>query len=231
MENIKKKVITYIIISLVSFFAGLFFNQIVLSKYFNFSQKNEQTQEQEVADISFQQDQNSKKLDIVETCNAYVDVSGAVKEPGVYCLDRDSLVIDAVKKAGGFKEGIAIEYVSRKINLSLPIKENEKLYFPFEKEVDCQLQSFLPYAEQNSTVQESSSSSESSQEEENSESESQCVNINTASESDLTTLNGVGEVTAQKIIQGRPYQKIEDLLNVSGIGDATYEKFKNSVCI
>jgi competence protein ComEA len=57
------------------------------------------------------------------------------------------------------------------------------------------------------------------------------VNINTATKEELTTLNGVGESTAEKIIMGRPYTQVEDLLNVSGIGEATLEKFKDMVCI
>jgi competence protein ComEA len=48
---------------------------------------------------------------------------------------------------------------------------------------------------------------------------------------ELETLNGVGPSTAQKIIDGRPYTKIEDLLNVSGIGEATLNKFKDSICL
>jgi DNA uptake protein ComE-like DNA-binding protein len=45
------------------------------------------------------------------------------------------------------------------------------------------------------------------------------------------TLNGVGESTAEKIIMGRPYAQIEDLLNVSGIGEATLAKFEDMICI
>jgi competence ComEA-like helix-hairpin-helix protein len=58
-----------------------------------------------------------------------------------------------------------------------------------------------------------------------------CVNINTASKEELTILNGVGDSTAEKIIQGRPYTQVEDLLNVSGIGEATLAKFEDMACI
>jgi competence protein ComEA len=58
-----------------------------------------------------------------------------------------------------------------------------------------------------------------------------CISINNATLQELETLNGVGPSTAQKIIDGRPYTKIEDLLNVSGIGEATLNKFKDSICL
>jgi competence protein ComEA len=57
------------------------------------------------------------------------------------------------------------------------------------------------------------------------------VNINTATKEQLITLNGVGEATAKRIIDGRPYSQINDLLNVSGIGEATLAKFKDDICI
>ena len=124
-----------------------------------------------------------------------------------------------------------MDYISRKLNLSLRLKENEKLYFPFEKEVNCELQSFSPLVEETTNVQESSTSEISTEEEESNSSSEQCVNINTATKEELKTLNGVGDVTAEKIIQARPFQKIEDLLNVSGIGESTFNKFKAGVCI
>ncbi|NMC09160.1 hypothetical protein GYA44_02415 [Candidatus Microgenomates bacterium] len=227
----KKNITTYIIIASVSFLAGLFFNQFFLYKYFNF--EKEQTKQEDASDmnISSLETEADRKISTVDTCSIYVDVSGAVVEPGVYCFDSYSLVIDAVKKAGGFKKGVAMNYISRKLNLSLRLKENEKLYFPFEKEVNCELQSFSPLIEETTDVQESSTSANTLEEEENTTSSEQCVNINTATKEELKTLNGVGDVTAEKIMQARPFQKIEDLLNVSGIGESTFNKFKEGVCI
>lgn len=231
MENIKKKVIITIIVSVVCFLLGLVVNQFFLSKYFDFSKQNEEMVQKEVVDIASEEKNTDKKLQLEESCNTYVDVSGAVKEPGVYCLHRYALVIDAISKAGGFSKGVAMEYVSRNINLSLQLKEYQKIYIPYEKEVKCELQSFQPYTGENSSEETSSSTTNTTENNDNSKGEVQCVNINTASKTELTTLNGIGESTAEKIIQGRPYQKIEDLLNVSGIGEATWNKFKENICI
>ncbi len=231
MENIKKKVIITIIVSVVCFLLGLVVNQFFLSKYFDFSKQNEETVQKEVVDIASEEKDTDKKLQLEESCSTYVDISGAVKEPGVYCLHRYALVIDAISKAGGFSKGVAMEYVSRNINLSLQLKEYQKIYIPYEKEVKCELQSFQPYTGENSSEETSSSTTNTTENNDNSKGEVQCVNINTASKTELTTLNGIGESTAEKIIQGRPYQKIEDLLNVSGIGEATWNKFKENICI
>ena len=58
-----------------------------------------------------------------------------------------------------------------------------------------------------------------------------CVSINKASLNELMELSGVGEVTAQKIVDARPFMKVEDLMNVSGIGEKSYEKIKDSICL
>jgi competence protein ComEA len=158
-------------------------------------------------------------------CNITVDISGAVNEPGVYCFPTGSKIVDAVKKAKGFKEGIAYKYVSMKINLSEQISDFQKIYIPFEEDVYCELKS-LQYIDtpQEPTQQDNSDNSTS-------DSTQTCININSATLDQLTSLNGVGESTAQKIIDSRPYEKIEDILNVSGIGESTYEKFKDDICV
>lgn len=159
-------------------------------------------------------------------CPIRVDVSGAVNVPSVYCFDEGSVVIDALNISKGLKKGYAKEYLTRKINLALPLKNNQKIYIPFEKDVDCKLQEFAVIAKDvednfNDTETHTDTGNEGTA----------CININTATKEQLTTLNGVGDSTAQKIIDGRPYTQITDLLNVSGIGQATLDKFKDKICI
>lgn len=161
-------------------------------------------------------------------CPIRVDVSGAVNVPSVYCFDEGSVVIDALNISKGLKKGYAKEYLTRKINLALPLKNNQKIYIPFEKDVDCKLQEFTVIAED---VENNFNDTEPNTDTDTEDVETTCVNINTATKEQLTTLNGVGDSTAQKIIEGRPYTQIEDLLNVSGIGQATLDKFKDKICI
>ena len=65
-------------------------------------------------------------------------------------------------------------------------------------------------------------------------SEASIVNINTASAEELMSLNGIGEKTAEAIIEYRkntPFEKPEDIMNVKGIGEKKYENIKNSICV
>lgn len=65
-------------------------------------------------------------------------------------------------------------------------------------------------------------------------SEVSIVNINTASAEELMSLNGIGEKTAEAIIEYRkntPFEKPEDIMNVKGIGEKKYENIKNSICV
>jgi competence protein ComEA len=159
------------------------------------------------------------------SCNITVDISGAVNKPGVYCFPTGSRIVDVVKKAEGFKEGVAYKYVSMKINLSEEISNYQKIYIPFQEDVYCELKN-LQYIDtpQEPTEKENNDNNTS-------DSTQTCININSATLDQLTTLNGVGESTAQKIIDSRPYEKVEDILNVSGIGQSTYDKFKDDICV
>lgn len=159
-------------------------------------------------------------------CPIRVDISGAVNVPSVYCFDEGSIIMDAISTSNGLKKGYAKEYLSRKINLSLPLRNNQKIYIPFEYDVDCKLQEFAVIAKD---VEDNLNDTETDTDTGNEGTE--CININTATKEELTTLNGVGDSTAQKIIDGRPYTQITDLLNVSGIGQATLDKFKDKICV
>lgn len=159
-----------------------------------------------------------------DLCPIRVDISGAVKKPGVYCLEKDSAVVDLVKKANGFVDGFAQKYVSMRVNLATLLTDNSKIYIPFEEDSICKLIDFkLPKEITNIT--------EPKPPAELVEEENICVSINSASKTQLETLNGVGPSTAQKIIDARPYEKLEDIMNVSGIGQATFDKFKNQICL
>ena len=160
----------------------------------------------------------------VDICPIRVDISGAVKNPGVYCLEQNSVIVDLIKKAGGLSIEVAAKYLAMRINLASILYDNSKIYIPFEEDSICELVKFsLPKEVLNIT--------EPKPPQESGGDEVACVSINSASSEQLQSLTGVGPSTAQKIIDGRPYEKIEDILNVSGIGQATYEKFKDQICL
>lgn len=139
-----------------------------------------------------------------------VDVSGAVGSPGVYTLTPDSRVEDAIKAAGGVTESADPIYVSKTINLAQKISDGMKIYVPISKEAGA---SAAP-----SDVQGASTTQG-------------LVNINMASLVELDKLSGVGAVTAQKIIDSRPYSSIEELLTKKAVTRSVYEKIKGVVSV
>ena len=160
----------------------------------------------------------------VDICPIRVDISGAVVKPGVYCLEQNSAIVDVIKKAGGLSVQVAAKYLAMRINLASILSDNSKIYIPFEEDSICEVVKFtLPKEVLDIT--------EPKPPQEPGNEEVVCVSINSASSEQLQTLTGVGPSTAQKIIDGRPYEKLEDLLNVSGIGQATYDKFKDKICL
>lgn len=169
--------------------------------------------------------------EVVNTqCSIFVDISGALRTPGVYCFNPGDRVIDAVKKAGGFNGNTSLEYVARSINLSKSLTNNQKIYIPSKEELLCELKPFTLKEEE---IIPQSSEQNTSPEEDITDNpvENNCVNINTANITELDSLNGIGPSMAQKIIDSRPYNSTKDLLKVSGIGQATFDKFKDNICI
>lgn len=151
-------------------------------------------------------DENVLEQDEENEVPIFVDVSGAVVAPGVYQLVLGDRVQDAVVASGGILEDADKQYLDRDLNMAREVIDGEKIYIPFEH--DDVLGS----------------------ESENSETSS-LVNINTASLSELDTLPRVGPVTAQKIIDNRPYQSLDSLLTKEVIGESTFNDIKNSIRI
>ncbi|WP_431027264.1 helix-hairpin-helix domain-containing protein [Lysinibacillus sp. LZ02] len=142
-----------------------------------------------------------------------VDVKGAVKYPGVYELTEADRVVDAITLAGGYVDGANAQL----INHAQKLQDEMVIYIPLEgQETELDIQHFISSA--------SSSSAGSGK-----------VNINTADETQLTTLPGIGPAKAKAIIAHRDehgkFQAIEGLKNVTGIGDKTFEQLKDLIDI
>lgn len=139
-----------------------------------------------------------------------VDISGAVLTPGVYRLKQGSIVEDAIFKAGGFADNANVEFISKYLNMARKISDGSKIYVPFVGEKDTDLAVAKDVAGVSSKIQ---------------------VDLNNGSSSDLERLPGIGPVSANKIISGRPYQKVEELLDKKIIGKAVFEKIKDLLTI
>jgi len=145
-----------------------------------------------------------------------VHVAGAVVRPGVYDLAEGSRVADAVDAAGGF----VVEADQNALNLAAFLEDGERLDVPY-------VAGFVPDEQQGFVVVTEGTPSPSAGED--------LVNINTASIDELDQLPGIGETTAIRIIDYRtvngPFATIEDIINVSGIGTATYEEIKDLITV
>ena len=151
--------------------------------------------------------ESEKEMIIVHVC-------GAVKNPGVYQLDREARVIDGVEHAGGFIEQADMEYM----NLAGKLLDGDKIWIPTKEETAALGNNHL-YA--TSFEKESSESGK--------------VNINTADAELLCTLPGIGESRAAGIIAYREeygrFATIEDIMNVSGIKDSSFRKIKDYIIV
>jgi competence protein ComEA len=237
--NIDKQIIYYAISFLLGLTIGLTISYLIFSK-----SKCEEVEDSIVEpSIEVEGGQNIPTEQDIESfdtivslpkskCNTIVDISGAVTKPGVYCFEPNSTIMDAVERAKGFTQGGAHKYISMRMNLSLYLENNQKIYIPFESDVYCELRT-IQIVDNKGNVEKEPTTTIQNDTPDNTGSTTtpSCININTASIQELTQLNGVGEATATKIIEGRPYSETKDIMNVSGIGEATYEKFKDDICV
>lgn len=135
-----------------------------------------------------------------------VYVSGAVRNPDVYTLFQDSIVKDAMEAAGGPTEDADLE----RINLAMPVSDGQQIHVPRK-------------GEDNPPVQPPSSQPAVGAK----------VNINTAGTDLLESLPGIGPALAKRIVDHRqsqgPFERIEDVIEVSGIGEATFEAIRDLI--
>lgn len=148
-----------------------------------------------------------------------VDVKGAVLHPGVYSLNVEQRIIDAVKLAGGYLTNADTQL----INHAQKVQDEMVIYIPVKGEkLDEVTSGFISMPTAGAST--SGSSSKDGK-----------VNLNQADEAALTTLSGIGPSKAQSIIAYREenggFQTIEDLKKVTGIGEKTYEKLKDSISV
>ena len=163
----------------------------------------------------------------------YVDIKGAVNNPGVYKLKEDSRVIDAINNSGGLKENAdtSIINLSKKIEDEMVIiiysKEDLQKYKDnlSTKKIEDEIKKEIISIDKNNKAEINIDLKEDNSK----------ININTASKEELTTLPGVGESKAEAIIKYREdngnYEKIEDIKNVSGIGESAFEKIKDNITV
>lgn len=153
--------------------------------------------------------------------NVVVYVCGAVVNPGVYELSEGSRIDDAVTAAGGFSEDADRTYV----NLAARLSDGSKLQIPTISETsDEALAKEIESFDTGDNGYKSGALDGSG-----------LININTASQTELATLPGIGEGIAGKIIKYRDengsFKSIEDIMKVSGIKDKLFSKIKDQITV
>lgn len=162
--------------------------------------------------------------------NYKVDIKGEILTPGIYTLKSNSRVIDVIEMSGGLTENADTSV----INLSKKITDEMVIIIYSKSEV----KDFEKTKEKEKTVQE-----KCIKKDENSLKNDACitdsvktsgkVSINSATKEELMTLTGIGEAKAEDIIKYReengPFKTIEDIKNVSGIGDSLFAKIKENI--
>lgn len=144
------------------------------------------------------------------------DISGAVKHQGVYTLKNGARLQELIEAAGGTTAKAQLKAINRAILL----KDQDKIHIPYKGEKIA--------AAATAGAASSTNSAETP-------SNSEKINLNTATTTDLQKLTGIGEKKAEQIIayreQNGSFKKIEDLMQVSGIGEKTFETLKDQLAV
>lgn len=150
------------------------------------------------------------------------DISGAVKHQGVYTLKNGARLQELIEAAGGTTDKAQLKAVNRAILL----KDQDKIHIPYKGE---KVENAANTGTENNSASASANSSSTAQE------NGEKVNLNTADVAGLQKLTGIGEKKAEQIIayreQNGAFKKVEDLMQVSGIGEKTFASLKDQLTV
>lgn len=190
---------------------------------------DESSEEDSEEDSEGDSKEDSKDPEEKEAELVFVHVCGAVVSPGVYGMEAEARVYEAVSCAGGLREDAAGEAV----NQAQKVTDGERIYIPTREEVEAG----LTLQAETDMIQPEKGANGSTDEvggvrTGNTDGK---LNINTASFEELKTLNGIGDTRAESILKYREehggFQTIEDLMNVEGIKEGVFEKIKDRITV
>ena len=160
--------------------------------------------------------------DIEKEQTIHIDIKGEINNPGVYEMCEGSRVIDAIEMSGG----LTSEANTDNINLSKKLLDETVIIVPNRYKLYENVTIKNDYEVSNEVIEEPSKDVEET---------SGKVDLNNATLEELMTLDGIGETKAKEIIEYRDtsggFKSIEDIKNVSGIGESTYENNKNNITV
>ncbi len=172
-------------------------------------------------------EEGSIKSAHISTSGIKVEVVGSVAVPGVYAISTNTRLEDVIKEAGGLSSEADDDFIARNFNMARYVSDQEKIYIPSRKEVEegifIEEKQVLDYLKPVTVSQEQGQMVQSSAQ--------SYVSLNQATLSELDTLPGIGQVTAQKIIDGRPYQSIDEILNRHTVSTSVFNKIKSMISL
>lgn len=202
------KYLKYLIVIIIFAILGIMYSCERKGEEIVISEPDESTQMAASSDTS----EETKEESTEALQQIYVHVSGYVTNPGVYIMPEGSRVYEVIKQAGGFSE----EADENFLNLAAILEDGQKL---------------IVYSEQEAATAESTDGIGAGED----QNSAALININTASKESLMTLPGIGESKAESIISYREknggFSSIEDIMNISGIKTAAFEKIKDYICV
>ena len=214
MQKINKKII-FIIIIISGMIYGIF-------NYFT-QNKNKENLENISQDIIINNQTENTTEENNNQEKIVIHITGAICNEGIYELEENSRIADAVKMAGGLKEDADL----KQINLSYVLEDGMKINIPSKNESTNESRNEDSNNTENYITKENLNSSNNTK--------ISKVNINNATQTELETLPGIGPSTALKIINYRKekgkFNKIEDIKNVNGIGESKFNKIKEFIKI
>ena len=214
MINIYKKYIEknkkYVIIGLI--FCILIIAIIIVKQF--------DTEEKETLDlISIEGNtENTETVEEEEDYKIVIHITGEVNNEGIIEIKEGGRISDAIEEAGGLTKEADLE----RVNLAYELEDGQKIYIPNKKDKD--IEEYVTEGVDDIVLPDELSKAGDG-----------LVNINKASSEELQELDGIGEALAENIIAYREnngkFKNIEDIKNVSGIGDSKYEKIKDNIKI
>jgi competence protein ComEA len=166
---------------------------------------------------------SSPKIEVLESATeslgenleVVVEVAGAVEKPGVYRLTKDARIEDALISAGGISADADRLWMEKSLNRAAKLIDGQKIYIPRKDE------QISGVSASNLDGYQTISSGQGSG----------LINVNIASTSQLESLWGIGPVTAQNIIEQRPYSSVEELLTKKILKSNVYERNKDKISV
>lgn len=152
-----------------------------------------------------------------ERANIYVDLSGAVKNPGLYKAPNGSRLNSIIEMGGGLSDTADKQFFSRNFNLARIMNDQDKIYIPFEWELG------------NGIIMENGQLQNMSQPTSQTGLYAAFIDLNLATIEELDTLPGVGKITAQKIVDNRPFKALEELITKKIVSNNVFNNIKNLI--